>query len=67
METDSEISHALLPPCDENATELKNVYKVKDVIPKDVLELLYEPAKELLQKGSFGEKYEKLPKSLTCI
>lgn len=40
--------NAILPACNRNASNVKDVYNVYDIIPKSKLETLYEHAMEVL-------------------
>jgi len=55
------ISNAILPVCNRNASNVKDVYNVYDIIPKSKLETLYEHAMEVLNgdvegKGKFFKR-----------
>lgn len=43
------ITNASLPTCNRNATNVKDVYNIYDIIPKSKLEMLYEHAVEILK------------------
>ncbi|EFN68806.1 Pterin-4-alpha-carbinolamine dehydratase 2 [Camponotus floridanus] len=53
--TDDCISNTLLPTCNRDATNVKDVYNIDDIIPKSKLEMLYEYAMEVLN-GDFNEE-----------
>lgn len=42
------MSSTILPACNRNASNVKDVYNVYDIIPKSKLETLYEHAMETL-------------------
>ncbi|EZA53906.1 hypothetical protein DMN91_009942 [Ooceraea biroi] len=46
---------ALLPPCNRDATNVKDVYNVYDIIPRSKLETLYEHAMEVLNGNVEGK------------
>jgi len=48
------ISNAILPACNRNANNVKDVYNVYDIIPKSKLETLYEQAMEVLNGNIEG-------------
>ncbi|XP_011867904.1 PREDICTED: uncharacterized protein LOC105562029 [Vollenhovia emeryi] len=55
------ISNTLLPACNRNASNVKDVYNVYDIIPKSKLEMLHEHAMEVLNgdvegKGHFFKR-----------
>ncbi|XP_071557903.1 DNA-directed RNA polymerase I subunit RPA49 [Temnothorax nylanderi] len=62
------IASAILPPCNRNASNVKDVYNVYDIIPKSKLETLYEHAMEVLNgdvegKGKFFKRTLKVVQS----
>ena len=48
LQTDECLSSTILPPCNRDATNVKDVYNVYDIIPKSKLEMLHQPAMEVL-------------------
>lgn len=48
IETEDSILSGILPTCNRNASNVKDVYNVYDIIPRSKLETLYEHAKEVL-------------------
>lgn len=53
--TDDCISNTVLPTCNRDATNVKDVYNIDDIIPRSKLEMLYEHAMEILN-GDFNEE-----------
>lgn len=48
LQTDDGISSVMLPTCNRDATNVKDVYNVYDIIPRSKLEMLYDHAMEIL-------------------
>ncbi|XP_015432750.1 PREDICTED: DNA-directed RNA polymerase I subunit RPA49-like [Dufourea novaeangliae] len=46
------ITNTALPECNRDATNVKDVYNVYDIIPQNMLETLYDKATEILNKDS---------------
>lgn len=57
LPTDEVIQSSILPTCNRNASNVKDVYNVYDIIPKSKLETLYEHAKEVLEGAMEGYLY----------
>ncbi|KAL0116750.1 hypothetical protein PUN28_009990 [Cardiocondyla obscurior] len=61
LQTEEHLSNTILPVCNRNATNAKDVYNIYDIIPKSKLETLYEHAMEVLNgdvegKGKFFKR-----------
>lgn len=54
LQTDDSITNTILPPCNREATNVKDVYNVYDIIPRSKLEMLYEHAMEVLNGNLEG-------------
>lgn len=52
LSTEDCISSALLPPCNRNANNAKDVYNVNDIIPISKIETLYDHAAEVLNRSA---------------
>lgn len=48
IQTEDSILNGILPACNRNASNVKDVYNVYDIIPRSKLETLYEHANEVL-------------------
>lgn len=48
LQTEDSLLSGILPTCNRNATNVKDVYNIYDIIPKSKLETLYEHATEVL-------------------
>lgn len=46
---DEYITNTNLPACDREATNVKDLYNIYDIIPKSKLETLYDQAVEILK------------------
>ncbi|XP_012231582.2 uncharacterized protein Polr1E [Linepithema humile] len=55
LQTDEIIHNSILPACNRNASNVKDVYNVYDIIPKSKVETLYEHAKEVLEGAMEGK------------
>lgn len=55
VQTDDCISSIMLPTCNRDATNVKDVYNIYDIIPRSKLEMLYEHAMEVLNGDLNGE------------
>lgn len=51
---DEYITNTNLPACNREAINVKDVYNIYDIVPKSVLETLYDQAVEIL-KGAIEE------------
>lgn len=49
------ITNTLLPPCNRDATNVKDVYNVYDIVPESKLDTLKEVALEILENGDEGK------------
>lgn len=56
----------LLPKCDRDADEVSEVYKLYDIIPKEVLKLYYDLASQAMEQG-FEEQDDFLTDMLNKI
>lgn len=66
LQTDDSISNIILPPCNREASNVKDVYNVYDIIPRSKLEMLYEHAMEVLN-GNLEGKSTFFTHALKCI
>lgn len=55
LQNDEIIQSSILPACNRNASNVKDVYNVYDIIPKSKLETLYDHAKEVLEGATEGK------------